>query len=56
VLLRLNYEWRIAANLTLRIASARFVKPLEQPSESVHLRIPSYVMRGSIRRVGGLGL
>jgi hypothetical protein len=47
---------RIAADFPLGMAPARFVEPLEQPCESIHLRIPVFSMRGSIRLAGGLGL
>jgi hypothetical protein len=46
----------MAAELTLGMTPARFVQPLEQPCESIHLRIPALQSAGSIRRAGGLGL
>jgi hypothetical protein len=39
-LLRRFNEVCVAADFPLGMAPARFVEPLEQPCESIHLRIP----------------
>jgi hypothetical protein len=45
----------MASDLTLGIAPARFVEPLKQPSEGIHLRIPAFSIRGFDTAWGLLG-